>query len=229
MRFVIVGGGRVGKRTARVLEAEGHGVTIIERRTERVDALRKDGFDVIQGDGSLESDLLGVDIAGVDAVAGLTGDLTVNLITCMIASAHDCRTVLRVDTDKYEYVVRKYGSDIDEVIYPERLGAIAAKNALLGGNIRAIADIAQEIQLVEFTVREVSPIEGYSLAELELPANAQLLGFGKADEPVSLPQADASMQPGDRLVVIADFDVLGDVRKLIVGDDAHADGTVTAL
>jgi trk system potassium uptake protein TrkA len=103
-----------------------------------------------------------------------------NLIACMIARAHNCRTVLRVRTDYQEYVFRKYASDIGEVIYPERLGAIAAKNALMGGDIRAIADIAQDVQLVELTVTESSPMRGYTLSELELPGGSRLLGYGKA-------------------------------------------------
>ncbi|RRJ32370.1 potassium channel family protein [Halocatena pleomorpha] len=219
MRFVIVGGGRVGTRTARVLEAEDHDATILERRSERVDKLRKEGFDVVQGDGSTEDDLLGLNLEGADGVAALTGDVTVNLITCLIAKANDCRTVLRVDNDKYEMLCRKYGSEIDMVIYPERLGAIAAKNALLGGNIRAIADIAKEIQLTEFTITEESPMRGYTLSELELPANAQVLGFGKAGESIDLPMEDESLELGDRLIVIAHFEVLGDVRRIIVGEN----------
>ncbi len=220
MRFVIVGGGRVGKRTARVLEEEGHDATILEQRPELVDKLRKEGFDVVQGDASTEADLLGLNLNDADGVTALTGDLTVDIMTCLIAKANDCRTVLRVDSDKYEMLCRKYGSEIDEVIYPERLGAIAAKNALVGGNIRAIADIAKNIQLTEFTVTEESPMRGYTLSELELPANAQLLGFGKADESIALPAEDESLELGDRLIVIADFDVLGDVRRIIVGENA---------
>jgi trk system potassium uptake protein TrkA len=218
MRFVIIGGGRVGKRTARVLEGEGYDVTILETDTERVDRVRKEGFDIVQGDASNEEDLLNLDLDSADGVAALTGSLTVNVIACLIAKAHNCRTVLRVDSDYYEYLCRKYATEIDEVIYPERLGAIVAKNALMGGNIRAIADIAKEIQLVEFTVTEESPMSGYTLSELELPADSRLLGFGKAGESVDIPTEDESLEPGDRLVVIADFEVLGDVRRIIVGD-----------
>jgi trk system potassium uptake protein TrkA len=126
--------------------------------------------------------------------------------------------VLRVRTDYQEYVLRKYASDIGEVIYPERLGAIAAKNALMGGDVRAIADIAQDVQLVELTVTESSPMRGYTLSELELPGGSRLLGYGKAGEPVGLPEEDISLELGDRLIVIAEFDRLGDVRQLIVGD-----------
>lgn len=219
MRFVIVGGGRVGTRTARVLESEDHDAMILEQRSGQVDKLRKEGFDVVQGDGSTEEELLGMDLENADGVAALTGDLTVNIITCLIAKANDCRTVLRVDNDEYETLCRKYGVEIDEVIYPERLGAIAAKNALLGGNIRAIAGIAKNIQLTEFTVTEESPMRGYTLSELELPANAQLLGFGKAEESIALPAEDESLELGDRLIVIADFEALGDVRRIIVGEN----------
>lgn len=228
MRFVIVGAGRVGMRTARVLREEGHDVVVVEPDETKVERLREEGFDVVQGDGSREEILLDIGLDDADGLGALSGDLVVNLTACMIAKGHGCRTVLRVDNDDREYVLRKYASDVDEVIYPERLGAILAKNALLGGNSHAIADIAPNVQLVEFTVTEVSPMRGYTLNELELPADSRLIAFGKADGPVELPQDDESIEVGDRLVVIADFDRLEDVRRIIVGETgratAHAGG-----
>jgi len=55
MRFVIIGAGRVGLRTARVLEEEGHDVTIVERDSDRADRARNEGFDTFEGDGSREA------------------------------------------------------------------------------------------------------------------------------------------------------------------------------
>ena len=222
MRFVIVGAGRVGMRTARVLREEGHETVIIEPDETKVSRLRDEGFEVVHGDGSNEETLLAQDFEDADGVAALSGDLVVNFVACMVGSAHDCRTVLRVDDDYREYVVRKYASDVDEVIYPERLGAIAAKNALVGGNVKAVADIAQNLQLVQLTVTPESPMQGYSLSEIELPADARILAFGKADEQLALPEPDTSMEAGDRLVVIADFSVLHDVEQIIVGEKNRA-------
>lgn len=222
MQFVIVGAGRVGMRTARVLRDEDHGVVLIEPDEKKVERLQKEGFDVVRGDGTQEDLLLDLDLPAVDGLAALTGDAVVNLTACMIAKAHDCRTVLRVDDDYREYILRKYASDVDEVIYPERLGAIVAKNALIGGNIRAIADIAQNVQLVELTVTRASPMRGYTLSELELPSDSRVLAFGKADGALDLPEPDQSLEEGDRLVVIADFDQLSDVRRIIVGDTSRA-------
>lgn len=222
MRFVIVGAGRVGMRTARVLREEGHEVVLVEPEKKKVDRLRNEGFEVVQGDGTQEDLLLDLDLDATEGLAALSGDAVVNLTACMIAKAHNCRTVLRVGDDYQEYILRKYASDVDEVIYPERLGAIVAKNALLGGNIKAIADVAQNVQLVQLTVTEESPMRGYTLSELELPSDARLLAFGKADGGLDLPKPDQSLEEGDRLVVIANFDRLSDVRRIIVGDTSRA-------
>jgi trk system potassium uptake protein TrkA len=217
MRFVIIGVGRVGLRTARVLREEGHEVTVVESDRDAAERARVDGFEVVEGDGSREPVLeeAGVDVA--DAVGALSGDLNVNFAGCMIANHYGCRTVMRIDEDYREEIYQKYADEVDEVIYPERLGAIGAKNALLGGSIQAIADIAQNLQVVMITITEQSPMRGYSIEEVELPARARVLAFGKADGPMTIPLADDSLEAGDRLAVLADFDVLEDVRRLLIG------------
>ncbi len=222
MKFVIVGAGRVGMRTARVLREENHDVTIIDPDATKIERLGEQGFDVVNGDGSNEATLLEQDLDTVDGIAALSGDLVVNFIVCMIGKRHGCRTVLRVDDDDHEYVIGKYAGDVDEVIYPERLGAIAAKNALVGGSVKAVADIARNLQLVELTVTAGSPMRGYSLSELELPADSRVLAFGKKNDRFRLPDMDASLEVGDRIVAIADFDVLREVEQIIVGEDNRA-------
>ncbi|PSP86350.1 potassium transporter Trk [Halobacteriales archaeon QS_1_68_17] len=222
MQFVIVGAGRVGLRTARVLREADHEVVLVETDPTTAERVREDGFEVLEGDGSVEDVLLQADLESADALGALTGDLNNNFVACMVAKHYGCRTVLRIDEDYREEIYRKYASDVDEVVYPERLGAIVAKNALVGGNSRAVADIHQNLQMVEFTVTPRSPMRGYSISELELPANAELLAFGKKGEPVDVPRDDVSLEPGDELIVLADFDVLGDVRSIIVGDTGRA-------
>jgi trk system potassium uptake protein TrkA len=218
MRFVIIGAGRVGLRTARVLREEGHEVTLVEPDDDTAERARTEGFPVVSGDGSREDVLVEAGMPDADALGALTGDLNVNFAACMIAKHHGCRTVMRIDEDYREDIYREYADEVDELVYPERLGAIGAKNALLGGNIRAIADIAQHLQVVELTVSQASPTRGYTMDELQLPADARVLAFGKADGPLELPSADESLAAGDRVVVLADFEVLDDVRQLIVGE-----------
>jgi trk system potassium uptake protein TrkA len=218
MRFVIVGSGRVGLRTARVLDESGHDVVVIDSDDAKVTRAREEGYEAIEGDGAMEATLDEADLDSADALGALTGDLNDNFVACMIAKEHGCRTVMRIDEDYREEIYRTYAEDVDEVIYPERLGAIAAKNALLGGSIRAVADVAHNLQLVELTVTEQSPVRGYSLSELELPAHSTMMAFGKDGEPVRLATDDDTLELGDHLIVLADFDTLGDVRSIVVGE-----------
>lgn len=218
MRFVIIGAGRVGLRTARVLDEEGHDVAIVERDPDHVTRARETGFSVFEGDGADEEVLVSAGIEAADAVGALTSDLNTNFAACLIGTHYECRTILRIDEDYREEIYREYADQVDEIVYPERLGAIGAKNALLGGDIRAIADIAQDLQVVELTVTEASPTRGYTIAEVQLPADARLLAFGKEGDPLSLPAPDVSLETGDRLVVLADFGVLDDVRQIVVGN-----------
>ncbi len=222
MQFVIVGAGRVGLRTARAIEESGHEVSIVEQDTAAAERARHDGFEVIEGDGSRESTLSRAGIERADALGALTGDLNVNFAACTIANHHGCRTVMRIDDGHREKVYREYVSEVDEVIYPERLGAIAAKNALLGGNSRAIADIERNLQLIEFAIADAAPMHGYTLSELELPGPARLVAFGSDNETLRVPDPDDTLDAGDRLVVLADSNVLEDVRQLLVGQGTTA-------
>ena len=222
MRLVIVGAGRVGIRTARALEDSGHEVVLVERDESAVSRARGEGFEIVEGNGSREEIQKRAGVETADALGALTSDLNTNFAACMIANQHDCWTVMRIDEDYREEIYRQYADEVDEVVYPERLGAIVAKNALLGGNIRAIADVANNLQLVEFTVTDTSPVRGYSLSELELPGESRLLAFGKADEPMRVPTPDQSLELDDRLVVLTAFEKLEDVRSLVVGTTDHA-------
>ena len=222
MRFVIIGAGRVGLRTARVLRQEGHEVTLVERDAEKADRARSLTFDVVDGDGSREEVLQAAGVEDADAVGALTGDLNVNFAVCLIAKHYGCRTVLRIDEDYREEIYQKYADEVDEIVYPERLGAIGAKNALLGGSIQAIADVAQSLQILLITVTDGSPMKGYTLSEVALPSDARILAFGKAHNPLRIPLPDDSLEAGDRVAVLAEFSELTEVRQLLVGDESAA-------
>ncbi len=222
MQFVIAGGGRVGARTAGVLQHEGHEVTVVEREDAPAERCESRGVPVVRGDGARESVLVEAGIEDANGFGGLTGDLTTNFAGCMIAKHFDCHTVMRIDEDYREDIYRRYATEVDAIVYPERLGAIGAKNAILGGTIRAIADIAQNLQVVELTISPDSPMKGYSMEEVQLPANATVLAYGKAEEPLAIPEEDATLEAGDRVAVLADFAVLSDVRQLLVGPGDRA-------
>jgi len=218
MKFVIVGYGRVGTRTARILQSEGHHVTIVDNDVEKVERARDEGFVVIQGDGNEESVLQEAGIADADAIGGLTGDLNTNFTACMIGQEFGCRTVLRIDADYREEIYDKYAADVDEIIYPERLGAAGAKTALLGGDFNVLADLTEQLSIASVEVPDGSPVIGKRVVEVELPGDAHIYAHGRAHEPMTIPLPQTEIEAGDSLAVMSAPDSLDSVRAAMRGE-----------
>jgi len=218
MKFVIVGYGRVGTRTARILQSEGHHVTIVDNDVEKVERARDEGFVVIHGDGNEESVLEEAGIVDADAIGGLTGDLNTNFTACMIGQEFGCRTVLRIDADYREEIYEKYAADVDEIIYPERLGAAGAKTALLGGDFNVLADLTEQLSIASVDVPEGSPVIGKRVVEVELPGDAHIYAHGRAHESMTIPLPQTAIEAGDSVAVMTTPDGLDGVRSALRGE-----------
>jgi trk system potassium uptake protein TrkA len=224
MQFLIVGYGRVGKRTAEILRSEGHNVTIVEVDGEKASMAEADGFDVVVGSGDDESVLLEAGLETADAVGGLTGNLNVNYAACTIAGSHDCRTVIRIDEDYREEIYEGYAANVDEVVYPERLGAAGAKTALLGGDLNVLADLTETLTAASVRIPAESPHVGRRVVSLELPGNARVYAHGRANEPMTIPLPQTEIEDGDSVAVVAEQDTLAEVKAMLTGADAEEVG-----
>jgi len=218
MKFVIAGYGRVGSRTARVLQEEGHDVTVVDTDLDRVERARNEGIEAIHGDASDEAVLEEAGIADAMAFAGLTSDLNANFAACMIGKHHGARTVLRINEDYREEIYEKYASDVDEVIYPERLGAAGAKTALLGGDFNLLSDLTEDLQLMVFTIGEDSPVVGERIAAVDLPETGRIYAHGRQHEPMEIPLPGTEFEAGDQVAVVVERDTVDEVRKSLVGE-----------
>jgi trk system potassium uptake protein TrkA len=216
MRIVIAGFGRVGSRTARVLDEEGHEVTVVESDREKVERARSRGFTAIQGDASNPAVLEEAGIAEADAVAGLTGDPNVNFDVCMEGKEYGCRTVMRLSEDFREEIYDEYEEAVDGVVYPERLGAAGAKTALLGGSFNAIAELTEDLQLTTVTVDEDSPVVGRRVNDVEVDG-ARIYAHGHARESLTIPLPGTEIEAGDRLAVIVEGDQVDAIREALLG------------
>jgi trk system potassium uptake protein TrkA len=215
MKFVIVGYGRVGIRTARILREEGHEVIVIENDPEKVKRADSDGFRAIEADGGEDSAFKGVNMSTVDAVGGLTGNLNVNFAACMIGKHHGCRTVLRIDEDYREEIYQKYADDVDEVIYPERLGAAGAKTAMLGGDFNVVSDLTEKLQLSVFRIGDDSTAVGKRVSDVDLPESARIYAHGREHEALTIPLPGTTLEAGDQVAVIVETDSVTDVKTAL--------------
>jgi trk system potassium uptake protein TrkA len=222
MKFVIAGFGRVGMRVARVLDSEGHELTIVENDPEKVDRAEEEGFTVVEGDAAEESVLERAGIADADAIAALTGDLNTNFSACMLGKHYGLRTVLRIDEDYRQEIFEKYAEDVDEIVYPERLGAAGAKTALLGGDFNLLADLTEELSVASVKIPEGSPVVGERVVEIELEGDARIYAHGHRDEPMEIPLPRTRIEAGDEVALMADPDDLPAIRAFLRGEEATA-------
>ncbi|MFP4590673.1 MAG: potassium channel family protein [Halobacteriales archaeon] len=220
MRAVIVGYGRVGIRTARILAEEGHQVTVVDLDPEKVRRAHKAGYVAIHGDASDPEVLAQAQLGEADAVAALTSDVGVNHGVCTAAAEHDLRTVLRVEEDYPDAEFRRYETAADAIVYPAQLGAAGAKIALLGGDSAVIAELAEHLQLLVLTVKADAPVEGVTVGRVQLPAGARLYAHGRGDESMTLPLPSTRLEAGDRLALIVEADAVGATREAVQGTAA---------
>ena len=215
MRYVIVGYGRVGIRTADLLATEGHEVVVVENDPAKVERARENGFTVVEGDGAATAVLAEADLDSADAVGGLTGDPETNFAVCAVANDHGCRTVLRISEEFSEEVYREYSEGVDEIIYPEQLGAASAKTALLGGDFSVLADVTETLSAATLTVPDESPVVGERVVALDVPDEARVYAHGRAGEPMTIPLPRTAIEAGDQLALMARPDAVTTVREML--------------
>lgn len=217
MLSVIVGYGRVGIRTADILRSEGHTVVIVDTDPEKVERAREAGFEVYEGSGDDEEILIEAGVETAYAVGGLTGDLTVNLSACVIADEYGCRTVLRIDDDYHADIYEKYAAEVDEVVYPERLGAAGAKTALHGGDFDVLGDLTASLSAGSVTVGENADVIGDRVVGVNLPDEALIYAHGRRGEPMTIPLPQTTIETGDEIAFMADPGAVEEVRSLLGG------------
>jgi trk system potassium uptake protein TrkA len=217
MNVLIVGYGRVGIRTADILRSEGHRVTVVDNDPEKVERARDAGFEAYEGDGDDDDVLEGAGVGAADALGALTGDLTVNLSACVVGGAYDCRTVLRIDDDYRAEIYRKYTAEVDEVVYPERLGAAGAKTALLGGDFDALGELTESLSAVSVTIGADADVVGRRVVDVDLPEGARVYAHGRRGESMTIPLPQTEIRAGDEVAFIAEPERVAEVRALLGG------------
>jgi len=219
MKLIVVGYGRVGSRTARVLNEEGYDVVVVDNNHLKVERARDQGLRVVEGDGTDEDVLREAGIETAAALGAITGDVEINHKICLLGNEYGCRTVMRISEDVSTDVYETYLSDADEVIYPQRLGAAGAKTALLGGSLNAIGDLTERLQLSVLTLDTDSPVVGSRISEIELPDTARLYAHGRKRDPMTIPLPTTTIEAGDRLALVVEQSGIDEVESLLLGSE----------
>jgi len=210
---VIAGGGRVGFQTAELLDDRGHDVTIVERDAEVcTDVSEAWVATVIEGDATNPELLDQANVTDADVVAALTGETGLNLAVCLAATemTDAVRTVARVDRAAGD----AYTRFVDAVVYPERTGARAAANEIVGSDVRTLADAIGTLDIMQVRVFENAPAAGRTLADVRFPTGTLVISDGDGDR---IARSDTTLEAGRHYVVAVEPNVVDEVLNLLQG------------
>jgi trk system potassium uptake protein TrkA len=210
-QFVIAGGGRVGKQTAKNLVEQGHEVILIEIDEDRVEQLSDEYLGpVLHGDAKRPSILEQADLPEADAIAALTDETGTNLAICMEAQqlAPAIRTLARAETEADQ----EYNEVVDATLLPKYLGADHAADMLTGEDIRTLVYPTANLDVIKVTVTESAPVAGRRLDEIALPEGALLISTEEREE---LAGPNTVLEPGDRYILAVESDIVDEVMDLL--------------
>jgi trk system potassium uptake protein TrkA len=212
LRVVVVGSGRTGLQTARLLDDRGHDVVIIERNPDRVQALVDERVaTVIEGDATDSEILRQADLRETDVIVTMTDTMGTNFTVCTLAAEinPEIRTVMR---SVYE-TTEDYAKFVDDIVFPERAGARATVNAVENG-IHTLEDTSAQIELLEIRIAPGAPVAGQTLAAVQLPEGSVVVSD---IEQARIATATTELRPGQTYVVAVETGAADEVRRLFRG------------
>ena len=215
-RALIVGGGRIGFRMARLLEEHSIYCKIIERNPDRCTYLaeRLNKAIVLCGDGSDQELLSEENIQDMDVVITLTQDEETNILASLLAKRMGARKAI-TRISKFSYFPLTDAIGIEQVVSP-RLSAI---NTILqhirkGKVLSAISIKGEQAEVIEAVALETSGIVEKPLRDISFPKGAMVAGIIH-EEMIIVPTGDSVIQPNDRVIIFARKEAISKIEKIL--------------
>lgn len=214
---MILGGGRIGKKTAQILGEYNHNLKIIERDSSRAEDLadQLDDVLVVNGDGR-DSDLLDEEgISEVDAFVALTGRSETNIMACLLAKSKGVKkTIALVENTEYLHLGQDIG--IDGFINKKLMAANSLFKHVRRGKVLDVMNIFDlPAEVLEYRVKEDSRIANKMIKNIHLPKEVVIGGVIRKNEGY-IPKKDFEILPHDRIVIFSRSETIKEVEQLFL-------------
>ncbi len=199
---MILGGSRIGQKTAKNLCNHKFKVKLIEKNKERAfdlaDELSK--ALIINGDGRNVELLEEESIEDMDAFVAVTGNSETNIMSCLMAKSKGVKkTVALVENIDYFQLSQSIG--VDTLVNKKLIAANAIFRYIRKGEVVALTQLNNlNAELMEFEVKESSKVCGKFIKDLDFPRSAIIGGIIR-DEEGLIALGNFKIQAKDKVVV----------------------------
>ncbi len=199
---MILGGSKVGYKTARDLCNNKFNVKLIEKNKEKAFDLADDlpNALVINGDGRNVELLDEESLESMDAFIAVTGNSETNIMSCLVAkSKHIKKTIALVENMDYFHLSHSIG--IDTLINKKLLAANNIFRHIRRGEVVAMMRLNNlNAEILEFIVKRDSRVTGAVIRDLNFPKAATIGGVVRDGEGI-IALGGFEIRAGDRVVV----------------------------
>ncbi len=215
-RVLIVGGGQIGFRLARLLEEKNIHTRIIEKNADRCSQLAgvMDKVLVLHGDGSDQSLLLEENISDIDVVVTLTNDEETNILVSLLSkSLGAINAITKISKFSYFPLMKLIG--IEQVV-SSRLSAIDTilQHIRKGKVLSAVSIYGEQAEVLEAVALPTSEIVGKPIKKISFPKGALLISIIHNDQ-IIIPSGNSVIEPDDRVIVFARRQAIPKIEKIL--------------
>lgn len=221
LKIIIVGCGKVGANLVDQLSKEGHDITVIDKKAEKIQDITNT-YDVmgLVGNGASYSTQMEAGIEETDLIIAVTDSDELNLLCCTVAKrVGKCAAIARVRTPDYSeetgYLREQLGLAL--IINPELEAAREVARILYLPTALEVNSFAHgQAELVKFKVPEGNLLNGLSLAYLgKNITNDILICAVERNREVYMPNGDFVLQSGDVVSFVSERHIARDFLKQI--------------
>ena len=211
---MIVGGGRVGRITAKRLENELN-IKILEISKERCTELTNTLSNalVVNGDARNLDTLEDEDISSMDAFIAVTENTETNILTCLQAKAFGVKKTIAL-VENIDYIDISQNIGIDSIINKKLIAASYMVRYTLGAKVSTMKCLSGiDADIVEFEVRQGAGVTRKMIGKLPMPSDAIICGIVRDGESY-IATDDFEIQAEDQVVVLALPNAIPAVERL---------------
>jgi Kef-type K+ transport system membrane component KefB/Trk K+ transport system NAD-binding subunit len=209
---VIVGGSSVGVLLSRRLKMLGKSSVIIEINPVRYDEIKKNGLDIIPGDGMDPGIYQKVNLKSHCYVVVITNNERKDLEICEMLrkELHHERIISIPGNSKIEDKMKALGV---QILDARRVVASTIENLILRpGAYQSLIETFEEFSVEDITV--LSDIEGKKIMDIPLHKDAMIMLLTRGNEKF-VPHGNTYLKPGDIMTIFGTGSAIEEIRKLI--------------
>lgn len=220
---MIMGGGKTAYYLAKMLEAGGSDVKVIEIDEKNAEALTEDlpNSVIIHGDGAQQELLLEEGLRSTDAFVTLTGMDEQNILISIYAMSQDVpKVIAKVNRDELSEMAEKLG--LDCIVSPRKIisdvlvqYARALENSQ-GTSVETLYKLMDgRVEALEFRVRQsVEGLTDIPLKNLQRKTGILIAGIIRGRRTI-VPGGEDCILSGDRVIVLAANQRLSDLADIV--------------